>query len=702
MHQDSIQSPRSRKLVVTGDAAIDWLQWKCQVSQDQGVQNWLAGPVFKMVPRPGGSLLLAKMVEAATNAHVFGQEVDDLSDVSSEEVLHSMAEVAVFPLSHLNEEKGESIYRVEKFEGYSGPSTCVLNPLPMSNDIDEVEMVVLDDGGNGFRDRPEVWPSALDGDPTPLVIVKMNRPLAEGALWERLIEKNGENLIVVVNADSLRLCGINISRRLSWERTAQDFEWHAHHDPVIAQLMRSRYLVVLFGIEGAILCHKNKGTVMNTLYYDPMVMEDDYKDDWPGQMQGLTSAFVSALSARLFQDGLEHIGKGVRDGFAAARRLFLHGYGSPPDEPDYHLKEIFEPHLTDPLFTSIDIPSLGVGKGQHWTILDELAGEELEDIAYKLVIEGAVSPMIRVPVASFGKLRTVDRTEIESYKSIMNLLDEYLSKRDVTTPLSIAVFGPPGSGKTYGVTQISKSLQPEKIEKLEFNVSQFRSLEDLVNAFHKVQSTGLEGKIPLVFFDEFDCFYGQRKGWLKYFLAPMQDGIFRDGETFHPIGKSIFVFAGGTSHTFEDFFTEYTEENQFNDLEEARQAWEEWDQFCDAKGPDFVSRLRGYVNIMAINPTNEVDRCYMIRRAMILRSILKAKAGHIFDKDEKALIDPGVLRALIKVRRYKHGVRSMEAVIDMSLLSDRAEFQPAALPPKDQLSLHVDADHFLSLVLEGI
>jgi hypothetical protein len=701
MHQESKPSPTTRKLVVTGDAAIDWLQWKCQVRQDEGEQNWLAGPVFKMVPRPGGSLLLAKMVEAATNAQVIGQEVKDLSDVSSEDVLHSMAEVGVFSLSNLDKDQGEWVYRVERFEGYSGPRSCVLSPLTIGRDIDEVDVVVLDDGGNGFRDRPEVWPSALDGDSKPLVIVKMNRPLAEGPLWERLVEENGENLITVVNANSLRLCGINISRRLSWERTAQDFEWHAYHDPMITQLMRSRYLVVMFGIEGAILCHKDQQTMMNTLYYDPMVMEDDYKDDWPGQMQGLTSAFVSALTARLFHDEMEGIGKGVQDGLAAARRLFLHGYGSPPDEPDYLLKEIFESHLTDPLFTSIDIPSLSEGGGQHWTILDELAGEELEEIAYKLVIEGAVSPMIRVPVASFGELRTVDRTEIESYKSIMNLLDEYLSKRDVTTPLSIAVFGQPGSGKTYGVTQISKSIQPDKIEKLEFNVSQFRSLDDLVNAFHKVQSTGLEGKIPLVFFDEFDCFYGQRKGWLKYFLAPMQDGIFRDGETFHPIGKSIFVFAGGTSHTFEDFFTEYTDENEFNDMEEARHAWEEWDQFCEAKGPDFVSRLRGYVNIMGINPANKADRCYMIRRAMILRSILRAKAGHIFDKDGKALIDQGVIRALIKVRRYKHGVRSMEAVIDMSLLSDRQEFEPAALPPKDQLYLHVDADHFLELVLEN-
>ena len=49
-------------------------------------------------------------------------------------------------------------------------------------------------------------------------------------------------------------------------------------------------------------------------------------------------------------------------------------------------------------------------------------------------------------------------------------------------------------------------------------------------------------------------------GWLKYFLAPMQDGVFRVGDSIHPIGKAIFVFAGGTSSTYNQFCGEDIED----------------------------------------------------------------------------------------------------------------------------------------------
>jgi hypothetical protein len=37
--------------------------------------------------------------------------------------------------------------------------------------------------------------------------------------------------------------------------------------------------------------------------------------------------------------------------------------------------------------------------------------------------------------------------------------------------------------------------------------------------------------ILLVFFDEFDSSFEVKLGWLKYFLAPMQDEVFREGDS---------------------------------------------------------------------------------------------------------------------------------------------------------------------------
>ncbi len=64
----------------------------------------------------------------------------------------------------------------------------------------------------------------------------------------------------------------------------------------------------------------------------------------------------------------------------------------------------------------------------------------------------------------------------------------------------------------------------------------------------------------------------------------MQDGEFTEGQLHHPIGRAIFVFAGGTCSTIEEFESSSRE------------------MFKDAKGPDFLSRLRGYINILGANP----------------------------------------------------------------------------------------------------
>jgi len=211
-----------------------------------------------------------------------------------------------------------------------------------------------------------------------------------------------------------------------------------------------------------------------------------------------------------------------------------------------------------------------------------------------------------------------------------------------------------------------------------------------------VRDISLTGKIPLVFFDEFDCSFNQKPlGWLKYFLAPMQEGTFVDCGNVHPIGKSIFVFAGGIFSNFKEFYWHVTlsgncDEKSKDNLPE--------------KGLDFVSRLRGYVNILGPNKINGnendlQDDTYIIRRAVHLRSLIKRNAPNIIDKTtNKANIEKNLLITLLRIPKYKHGVRSMEAIIDMSMLQGHKSWGRASLPPKDQLELHVDGNTFFTLL----
>ncbi len=75
----------------------------------------------------------------------------------------------------------------------------------------------------------------------------------------------------------------------------------------------------------------------------------------------------------------------------------------------------------------------------------------------------------------------------------------------------------------------------------------------------------------------------------KYFLAPMQDGVFRGKAADYSIGRAFFVFAGGTTASFAEFKDRATGGSE-----------------ADAKAaklPDFVSRLQGFLDIQSINPT---------------------------------------------------------------------------------------------------
>jgi hypothetical protein len=260
-------------------------------------------------------------------------------------------------------------------------------------------------------------------------------------------------------------------------------------------------------------------------------------------------------------------------------------------------------------------------------------------------------------------------------------MGEYLARPRRTRPLSLAVFGPPGSGKSFAIKQMASEMMlgARSVSILEFNLSQFASPGDLPAALQRVRDSTVGEALPLVFWDEFDTpLDGRELGWLAQFLAPMQDGVFLEAGNTRPIGPAIFIFAGGTHATMTSFKSRAVE-------------------VPSAKATDFLSRLRGYVDILGPNPANSDDETYQLRRALLLRALLLQKASGLSHQGHLD-IDPGVLHAFINVTTYVHGARSMESIVDMSALSGKLRYERSALPPQHQLSLHVDADEFLGLV----
>jgi hypothetical protein len=567
----------------------------------------------------------------------------------------------------------------------------------LERELPDADVIVLDDAALGFRDlsNPELWQRAFADGRRPWVVLKQARPVAEGPLWDHLVAAAADRLVVVLTVDDLRGREVQVSRDLSWERTAQDLVWELVHKPKVSALSRIAHVVVSLGPAGAALVSGSSAAEQLptcTLYYDPELVESSWRTGHPGEVMGCTDTFTAALVRQIvLAPDTPDLDQGIQDGVGAMRRLLLDGYeergtgrmelafplGAVVEEMQSRRTPLQRTGVVDPAFSA-----------HYWTILAERGTGDLGAVATEITLDGAEAALAGVPLGRFGSLVTADRSEIEAFRSIASLIEEYVTKPQ-TKPLSIGVFGPRGSGKSFGVKEVARAVGHGLVDKpMEFNLAQLGEPEDVHDALHLVRDTGLGGKIPLVFWDEFDTTLGGRPyGWLRYFLAPMQDGTFRQGQVTHPIGRAIFVFAGGTSARMEDF------SRAVND-----------DAGRLAKGPDFVSRLKGYVNILGPNPHGPTDPFYVVRRAILLRSMLERNAGHLFDHG-RLNIDPGVLRAFLETGEFRHGARSMEAIIAMSRLTGRTAYERSSLPPETQLDMHVDARDFVALVqrpeLEG-
>jgi hypothetical protein len=720
-----VNSQRKKILLITGDVTIDWNLARTRRSRsDQSF--WSADDTTSAFWQRGGAALLADLIGCVagdlekSGSTKFSLRQPDAPAKSArmqpedDAYNHSYAMWSLFQYGEKGPfEKEAPSWRVEEFLGLDRAAGGKPQDWQkVAGDTPDPGIVVLDDAGLGFRNSPDLWPAVLSerGKRDPWILIKMAKPLAQGALWEKLHRDWSDRLILVATVNDLRLSEVQISRELSWERTAQDVFWELVHNPCINSLSRCAHAVISFGPAGAILLsrgrEKEQPAFECALFYDPKVIEGMWEQNHKGGMVGYNTCLAAGVArALMLAPDAPDIRVGIQSGLAAIRTLHREGYGergTPAAKSGlaFPFAKIAAA-LSDPpekfVEVSIQDPMRFIRRKEEdggkpnvegfWTILQERYRNELEPIASQIVLEGPEAALADVPWGQFGNLLTVDRQEIESYRSIRNLVIEYVKQGQAKRPLTVAVFGSPGSGKSFGIIEIAGSLLPGQIEAREFNLSQFDSPDDLIAAFHQVRDIGLSGKIPLVFWDEFDAsLAGKPLGWLRYFLAPMQDGKFQEGQISHPIGRSIFVFAGGTASRMSAFGQSLAPE-----------------EFRAAKGPDFVSRLKGYINVLGPNPAAEdgKDPYFVIRRAILLRSSLKRSNPQLFEKKsgkDRLNIDGGVLRALLRIGDYKHGARSIESIIAVSQLTGKTAFERSCLPSESQLDLHVNGREFLSLV----
>lgn len=520
-----------------------------------------------------------------------------------------------------------------------------------------------------------------------------------------MLEKSGKseiNLLTIVSINDIRRQNAKVTYKISWEQSALDLVFELKNNPNLAHLLKSRYLIVMIQTSGAVLVINNgDDNYEYRLVFDPIHLENEWEEKLSGNVIGRMSCFTSALLANLSANPNKNynIEPAIYKGLMAVRSFFTSGYLVSESSIKYPFSKIKEDISKENLtYSSAFIPTpseKSVLLPSDWTILknnyelkNNVAQKTLYDLARQVAVDG-LTVLKNIPSIRINKLFTVDRNEIESFREIKIIIHNYEKNRKATKPLSIAVFGQPGSGKSFVVEQLAKEFN---LPFLEFNLSQFTDSNDLDGAFHQVRDEVLRGKIPLVFWDEFDA---RQYDWLQYLLAPMQDGTFQENQITHTIGKCIMVFAGGTSYKMEHFCA----------LPEGLSK-----VFKMKKGPDFISRLNGFINVSGPNQNIILDKkqekwvddvsdiCFPVRRALFIRQILGLKENEHLD------IEWGLLNALLKVKKYKHGARSLTNLLQIiAFNSEGKKLNRSHLPSNSNLKLYVDdVEDFLKHLTELI
>ncbi len=683
---------RTATILVTGDMVVDWCFVDAHAQEDEILDiTWFvsSGNEVFAAAMPSGAGRAAQIMKTAVAALPDGgPAIDVIGPELPSEVLHSPLDgrvnrsfslVTRFP-SSLGDRTRQA-WRMGRIWGLhqaDAPQTF----LPDLGDR-SVDVLAIQDVGLGYRGAPETWYPGERPLPREIVLSTM-APFAGNALLDDLLRRAADRLTIVVPVMELRKTGSQIGYPLSWERTAEEVD-----AAVRAHLIgRAARVVVQLELSGAVVVSHDGPT---TLVFDPSAAEGSFLRMHPGTMLGYQLCYVAALAPALAAGGKLDALEAVRRGVAASRGLHREGLAVVEEggRPRLHYPAEAVARALNEEPAEIIATFHPRADGERSIISGTLGGVSPVETAEQLALNGPASLPAGIPVETVGNWSSVDRIEIEKLRSVGLVIDEYVTRfrggERVGRPLSVAVFGPPGSGKSFAVKETIGQKVVGGVKTLEFNLSQFDGAAELPPAFHQVRDAVLEERLPLVFWDEFDTPLGGRSlGWLRHFLAPMQDGRFREGGAFHPLGPAIFVFAGGTAASFAEFAA--------GQEDEAAKA---------AKKPDFVSRLRGYVDVLGPNRTAPDDDAVILRRALLLRSLLLRKAPQIAAGRGPAAVlrlDPGLLRGFLLIADYKHGARSMEALIDMSSLSGKPRYEQSSLPAPHLLELHVDAREFLELV----
>lgn len=408
----------------------------------------------------------------------------------------------------------------------------------------------------------------------------------------------------------------------------------------------------------------------------------------------MTSVFTAAFALGFADATHPNIERGIRLGISAARDLSNGGFtqNTGDQEPDYPVNEVMSNLKPDTRLSTASIPSSKISSGDKWSLFETLTGDAAE-LARQVVTIGPEKALSRCPLRRFGNMLSFDRAEQERLEAVVDIVEERITA-GATTPTCIGVFGPAGSGKTFTATNLADHIGRERpYTKLTFDGRAMKE-EQFVAACHSVRDASASGMLPVVIIKNFGALVEPESHLLDAFLMLVSSGSFMDGNQERQLGHALLFFSMDQEIADSDaaptpVATEFTLRRRPTTPSAA-----DWNKMYTDESP-LLDSLHGVVNILGPNSTGKEDRMFAVRRAMMLRQIIKQRYPHM-EIDGKIDVDDAVLYALLLTPRFKQGLSSLEKIISTSRLSNRTKFEISALPPEEQIQLHVDGRIFMS------
>ncbi|HEY4309167.1 MAG TPA: hypothetical protein VGN12_06915 [Pirellulales bacterium] len=135
---------------------------------------------------------------------------------------------------------------------------------------------------------------------------------------------------------------------------------------------------------------------------------------------------------------------------------------------------------------------------------------------------------------------TLNQGHIRRIREVVQRIEEYHKDRTLKRPLNFLVLADPGSGKSQLVKSVAKKLGDSPITLVPFNMATMQSKEDFLRVLDAARNVVIDGKLPLVFLDEFDC----DERYYPLLLPLLWDGELGVANRDLRLGRSVFFLAG--------------------------------------------------------------------------------------------------------------------------------------------------------------